>query len=458
MKKLSIPWIIALFALLHAVTTLLCLSLGTDDSIILTLLTMTLTVILCVRKNLGMEFIAISVILVNIVGYFLGMGFAAILDTFVGPTPLTHGISTFLTTLMLGWGVVWFASFVNSGDKAGSTGISESQLKWLIIAVTVVLLVRIVIGGMARGGLFSDGSILDEAADFTSHFAVLLILLCASIIFIQFQKKLARKTSEALTVCTVFAFLLVVSAISALAVCLDFPYSKQISLTGSEYLETFIVAFVFEAAIYSVSYIIDYAVASRRNAEMEKAKADVARLQYLNLKQQVNPHFLFNSLNVLDALIADGQSEKAREFVAKLSGVYRYMLKVEKEPLVGLSEELEYAQMYADLLLVRFPEGLSIEKNIAPEALSRSVVTASVQMLVENAVKHNAVSSNNPLIISIFADDAAVRVSNNMSPRADSVSGANLGLKYLRQSYLDHGKDILVEKTPERYSVTLPLL
>ena len=114
------------------------------------------------------------------------------------------------------------------------------------------------------------------------------------------------------------------------------------------------MAFIAEVMIYSVIYMIEYAITARRNAEKEKNRADLAKFQYLNLKQQVNPHFLFNSLNILDALVLDGRDREASEYIHKLAGIYRYMLRNEEEGTVTLRDEMTYVEMYRDLLKVRF--------------------------------------------------------------------------------------------------------
>ena len=216
---------------------------------------------------------------------------------------------------------------------------------------------------------------------------------------------------------------------------------------------------IIEAAIYSIVYMIDSAQAARRSMVTERDRANLAKFEYLNLKRQVNPHFLFNSLNILDCLIADGKNDDARDFVRKLSRLYRYMLRNENEPLVSLSEEMEYVDMYVDLLKLRFGDGLIVEKDIREEDLNRYIVKYSVQMLIENANKHNSVSTSEPLKVSIRTDGEKVEVTNNRNPKLTETESTGLGLKYIRQNYLDRGgKDIVIDNNDEYYRVALPLL
>ena len=219
------------------------------------------------------------------------------------------------------------------------------------------------------------------------------------------------------------------------------------------------VAMMAAILIYSVIYMVVYAITARRNAEKEKDRADLAKFQYLNLKQQVNPHFLFNSLNILDALVMDGKDEEASTYIHKLAGIYRYMLKNENETTVSLRDEMTYVGMYSDLLKVRFQEGLVIETTIPEEDMAKSVIPCSVQLLVENATKHNAVSPENPLKVSIVSDGETLTVSNNLIPRITPSQSSGLGLNYIREQYDSRSpKGVQITRTEDNYTVKLPLL
>jgi len=206
--------------------------------------------------------------------------------------------------------------------------------------------------------------------------------------------------------------------------------------------------------------LIGYAASQRRRTRKEKEKRHLAQFRYMRLNQQVNPHFLFNSLNVLDCLVLDGENEKASTYIHKLSSLYRYMLSNEDEVIVKLREEMEYVNQYMDLMKVRFPEGLEIETSLPEEMMGAGIVPCSVQLLIENATKHNAINKANPLVIRIAAKDSGhIVVSNNLCPKLTPVNSTGKGLKYIRQQFKDiSGQDIEVSKTKTDYSVTLPLL
>ena len=205
--------------------------------------------------------------------------------------------------------------------------------------------------------------------------------------------------------------------------------------------------------------MINYALTARQKVDREKEKKHVAQFRYQKLKRQVNPHFLFNSLNALDCLVCEEKTEQASTYIHKLASVYRYMIRSEEEVVVTLGEELTFVGMYIDLLKVRFPEGFDVHIDVPEEDQARFVLPCSIQLLIENATKHNTVSVENPLIIKVVSDGVQVKVSNNVIPKVTSTPSTGLGQKYIRQQYLDlSGKSILIEKTEEEYSVTLPLL
>ena len=205
--------------------------------------------------------------------------------------------------------------------------------------------------------------------------------------------------------------------------------------------------------------MINYAITTRIEMQTEREKANMAQYRYLKLKRQVNPHFLFNSLNILDCLICEEKTEQASTYTHKLAGIYRYMIKSEEEEVVSLRDELVFVRLYVDLLKVRFPEGFEVSINVPEESLARFVPPCSIQLLIENVTKHNAVSADNPLKIEVEVRGENVYVRNNIVPKLTKSQSTGLGQKYIRQLYMDlSGKSIDIEKTESSYCVTLPLL
>mgnify|MGYP002520859863 FL=1 len=187
--------------------------------------------------------------------------------------------------------------------------------------------------------------------------------------------------------------------------------------------------------------------------EMEKEKAVY---QFEALKSQLNPHFLFNSLNVLSAL-AYKDADKTNKFAKKLSSVYRYLLTTHDMDKVPLEDELDFARNYIFLEQLRFGDNLHILIENGENLPRRQIIPVSIQILVENALKHNVNTPEHPLKIRIVIDEDKIQVSNNLQLR-QSVSRNRMGLANLAKQYQLHGKQIIVEKDSGTFSVTLPLL
>jgi LytS/YehU family sensor histidine kinase len=221
----------------------------------------------------------------------------------------------------------------------------------------------------------------------------------------------------------------------------------------------FPVSMLTQITVYCIVFIINYAVAAKREMRLEREKANMAQYRYMKLKGQVNPHFLFNSLNILDCLVCEEKNEQASTYIHKLAGIYRYMIKSEDEDIVPLRDEMAFVSQYIDLLKLRFPEGFEVDINVPEKEMSRHILPCALQLLIENATKHNAVTADRPLKISIEVVDDRLRVRNNIVPKITRVESTGLGHKYIHQQYMDlSGKTIEIENDDKNYSVTLPLL
>lgn len=448
--------IIHCFALLHVATAVLCRMCHFGDELALTTLTIILTVILCLRYRQSVEFSSIVIIIANVLGYILGNGIAALVRIFINHPLLSPAIATFTTTEAMGWGLVLFMRRFARHENESKT--RNIEISWLAIAVAMILIVRIIIY-LFSSTLFEGGSVLKAVTAFVDNSFILLVMVCLTILFVEQTKDLSGKKSTAGHVITTASFLTGISAISATLVGSGLPFHSYRPFSAKNFFELLLVAFIAEMMIYSVIYMIEYAITARRNAEKEKDRADLAKFQYLNLKQQVNPHFLFNSLNILDALVLDGHDKEASEYIHKLAGIYRYMLHNEEESVVTLRDEMTYVEMYRDLLKVRFQEGFNVDVSIPPEDLSRHVIPCSVQLLIENATKHNAVLPSKPLNVRIVSDGKTLTVTNNLIPKITEAQSSGLGLNYIRQQYKERsGKGIEIIRTDEFYTVKLPLL
>lgn len=214
---------------------------------------------------------------------------------------------------------------------------------------------------------------------------------------------------------------------------------------------------VAAAALINVFILatIEFFIQSAINRNLQKENAV---LQYRQLKSQINPHFLFNSLNTLVSLI-NNDRELAVRYTKKLSAVYRYVLTQDQRDTVTVGEETEFIDNYIGILKTRFGEGLEFKFGIRPSDMSGSVPPMSLQLLIENAVKHNVVSPEKPLTVSIVTDGKHLCVSNNVNPRVSCGEGTGIGLRNLSQKYaILSGRDISVSEDGHTFSVKLPLL
>jgi LytS/YehU family sensor histidine kinase len=213
--------------------------------------------------------------------------------------------------------------------------------------------------------------------------------------------------------------------------------------------------FLFISAILS-NAIMFFKNWKEAAVQQEKLKREQLALQYETLKSQVNPHFLFNNLNSLTSLISTNP-DKAIDFVKKLSEVYRYVLDQKDCELVALETELKFLESYIYLQKIRFETNLEVNINIKDRNFK--VIPLSIQMLVENAIKHNEISDRNPLTITIYStDDQYLVIENKLQKKAAS-EGSGSGIQNIKSRYeFFTDKDLLISISKEQFRVSIPLL
>lgn len=180
--------------------------------------------------------------------------------------------------------------------------------------------------------------------------------------------------------------------------------------------------------------------------------------QYEALKSQLNPHMLFNSLNTLRSLIREAP-DRAQDYLQELSRVLRYTLQENENQIVTLGEEMAFVRAYIFLLKMRYEENLAFDISVDETMEKRSLPPMSVQLLIENAVKHNEISNRRPLLIRIEAAKGFLTVSNPVQPKLTSSAGTRIGLSNLAKRYrLLFRKEIEVKEEHEHFIVTIPLI
>lgn len=209
--------------------------------------------------------------------------------------------------------------------------------------------------------------------------------------------------------------------------------------------------------LYETLFLIGDRLADRLDLE----RTERARLQaeLATLRNQLTPHFLFNSLNTLGVLI-DENPRAARQFNRHLASVCRYLLAQSSRDLVPLYQELDFFQAYTDLARLRFPDSLQITLDGFESVSALQIPPASLQLLLENAIKHNTFSAQHPLLVSLVLERDRITVANPVHTRANhSDDSVGHGLRSLRERFqITVGTPIEIADTGTRFSVTLPLV
>jgi len=230
---------------------------------------------------------------------------------------------------------------------------------------------------------------------------------------------------------------------------IDFNYFVSNALTYS--VANIILVIILEAWMF-------FEESRQAVRETEKLKHELLKTNFEILKGQINPHFMFNSLNVLSGLI-NTDTEKAHLFINEFSQIYRYVLETIELPLISISREIAFIQLYLHLQQIRYGNSLSYHIDIDPSIMELSIPPMSLQALVENAIKHNIVNSDSPLHIKVYSRDMKLFVSNAINPKVSLIKSTGVGLKNLSQRYM-----LVSELTPQiliednYFIVALPVL
>ena len=447
--NIKTSWIIHTFALLHVLIALGCRLSGVDDQLLLTMLTMAMSLIISLKMGLKAEFTAAIIIVVNILGFLLGTLGASALQSFMHSEYAVHCISTAITTEILGWCIVSITRVFGLKEVSETESEPSPYMKWILLTASGIFLMRLLIVVFASKSSVGQNEVFDMIRRVMTNSFSLIMLVCVNILFIRSIGTREKAKSRFSTYLLYATFMVLATLMEAFLVGAE----------GVSFMLLLIISLIVQITVYCIVYMINYAITARNEMQYEREKANMAQYRYLKLKRQVNPHFLFNSLNILDCLICDEKTDQASLYTHKLAGIYRYMLKSEEEEAVSLREELVFVQLYIDLLKVRFPKGFDVILDVPEEKMARFVLPCSIQLLIENAIKHIAVSMDNPLTISIKADKDEITVANNIVPKMTQSPSTGLGQTYIRQMYLDiTGKQIEIRQTEQTYQVTLPLI
>ncbi len=223
----------------------------------------------------------------------------------------------------------------------------------------------------------------------------------------------------------------------------------------SNYYVAMIITLIITFSLHLFHFYKKY---QENRVKQQKIIAGTASAKFETLKNQIDPHFLFNSLNVLSSLIEENP-DSAQRFTTSLSKVYRYVLEHKENEVVSLQTEADFIQHYISLLNIRYKNVLEISMNISKAGLEKGIVMVTLQMLIDNAIKHNSLETEAPLTIRIWNEEGYLHVSNNKQLRRQIETSNKQGLAQLKElySYLTK-QEVKIQDSPEKFEIKLPLL
>ncbi len=270
------------------------------------------------------------------------------------------------------------------------------------------------------------------------------------------------KNSLTILAITMLAFLPVCGLIYYLAL---FHFKEELHIISDDVVLEFWGDFARAITLcITVVFFNLFYHAMHQREEMKQQMVDLKRemmaSRYTSLKNQISPHFLFNSLNTLTSLMYEDR-DLASDFVTRLASSYRYILDNREEDLVSLSKELNFLDAFIFMMNVRHKEAVFIETNIAIQTDKYLVPTLSLQMLIENALKHNYYSKEKPLeiVVSVVSDNDAIKVKNTLRKRELKEETTKLGLKNIKKRYSYYtNTPVLISEENNFFEVIIPLL
>jgi two-component system LytT family sensor kinase len=236
----------------------------------------------------------------------------------------------------------------------------------------------------------------------------------------------------------------------------SFPFNENIIPLKLNLTYAWLVNLLYHLINAVIFYYKEY---SSTRIETEELKRMQAQAELQLIKNQINPHFLFNNLNVLASLVMQNNSE-ANRFIEEFSVVYRYILQNHEKELVPLKTELYYINPYIFLLQKRFGQGLNVSIDVPDKYGDHLVVPAALQMLIENAIKHNVVSRSKPLKILLrVLDGNSIMVTNNLQPKQTQAVSTEIGLRNIIKRYsLVSERQLIINNGNADFSVIIPLI
>jgi hypothetical protein len=458
-RTLSNIAIVIIFALLHFAVAAISRAVDYHDDIPLTMLTIAMVAVIAIRNNTRIEMVALLTLVATITGFIIGSWLWKPLSAVINNEYLAPALSTFIISIVLGLGTNDITRHIKR--MRTKSDVPRQYIRNAILAALAILVLRLTYVAMFRYGIFTEGILLQHIQLILENTWTLLVVLVGNIIITTHipNRHNIPATGTRSIMTELCISLTIIPIIVALMAYYDVPHLEHQMSGIVDITRTLSAALIIDIIVATVCILIRVSTLSQRELREERQQKHRTEYQYERLKQQINPHFLFNSLGILDYLVQEEETERASAFIRKLANIYRYMLNNDQKPLVKLSEELEFTKMYIDLLKERFTDGMVVEMEIDSTKTDKMVVPCALQLLVENATKHNIVSPDKPLTIHIATEGDMLVVRNVLQPRTHGQPSTHLGLSNISQQYHDITlRDIVIEKTDNEFIVKLPIV
>jgi hypothetical protein len=451
--------IIMLFAASHFAVAAISRALEYYDDILLTILTITMVIIIAMRNNVRVEMMAIMTMVTTLLGYVIGTWLQEPMTLLIHSNIFAPAASTFIVTMVLG---LTNDYITRKAKRFRNRDQNFSFTSSTIVGIALsILILRMGYVLMDRAYILPEGMVLENIIDILSNSWALLLIVAGNVALTMHTtpKRDVLHKDNFKTWLLIIGTTLLISLVATAIIYFDIPSLRNPAQGFKEFTRILSAALLIDLIAMTIGFLTMIYIASRRELREEREEKHRSEYRYARLKQQITPHFLFNSLGILDYLVQERETERASAFIHKFADIYRYMLNTDKKSLVKISEELEFTMKYIDLLKERFIEGMEFEIDIEEQHMNDMVVPCSLQLLVENATKHNIVSAESPLRVRITTEDNLLVVRNNLQPRTHGQPSTNLGLRNIRQQYLDvAASDISIEKSDSEFIVKLPIV
>lgn len=329
------------------------------------------------------------------------------------------------------------------------------QLKWCFILIFIL----------------AGGTILMRLNDFNihsfRHFIEYFLMVTITIFscwmvhgYLRFHepKGVSKQLRPIVRIAAAMSVAFCINYISALAMPHKYLFPEYVfNHTYADFTRITIGAFFISMICHLVWSSLSVSIMLQKaQLENEHLKQAHLRAQLLSLQQQISPHFLFNSLSTLKHIAHD---KGTKDFVVQLSHVYRYLLNINEQQVTKLADELNFIDSYLYILYQRFEGDLKVQIDIPEKYHHYLIPPLAIQLLIENAIKHNALSPEMPLLIEIFIQDETVTVRNTLQPKKYPVESTRLGLQNINERFqLLFDKQIKIENTADSFTVHLPVI